>query len=61
MRLTILAGLIMGLSMAVQSALNARARAKAGNAPRAVGIHVRVVAPWYIARDVGAARETLRG
>ncbi len=51
MRLTIVAGLIMGLSLAVQSMLGANARAKVGDAASAVRAHVRVVAPWYIAMD----------
>lgn len=61
MRLTIVAGLIMGLSMAIQSALGAHARAKAGNASSAAGIHFRVVAPWYVAQDVRAVRRARRG
>ena len=44
MRLTIVAGLIMGLSLAVQSMLGANARAKVGDAASAVRAHVRVVA-----------------
>ncbi|HZC46397.1 MAG TPA: hypothetical protein VE243_07965 [Candidatus Acidoferrum sp.] len=60
MRLTIVAGLIMGLSMAIQSAMNAHARAKAGNASSAVGIHVRVVAPWYVAQNVLSAPSAQR-
>ncbi len=51
MRLTIVAGLIMGLSLAVQSMLGAHARAKVGDAASAVRAHVRVVAPWYIAAN----------
>jgi hypothetical protein len=51
MRLTIIAGLILGTSLAVQSILAAHARAKVGDAASAVGIHVRVVAPWYIAAN----------
>jgi hypothetical protein len=49
MRLTIIAGLILGASLAVQSMLAAQAAAKLGRVPSAVGVHVRVVAPWYIA------------
>jgi hypothetical protein len=49
MRLTIIAGLIMGLSMAVQSALDAHARTKVGNTVKAADVHVKTVAPWYIA------------
>ncbi len=55
MRLTIIAGLIMGLSMAVQSALSAHARAKVGHAVKAVGVHAKVIAPWYIALDNNAS------
>ena len=51
MRLTIVAGLIMGLSLAVQSMLGAHAKAKIGDAASAVRSHAHVVAPWYIAMD----------
>ena len=51
MRLTIIAGLILGTSLAVQSILAAHASAKLGRAANGVGIHVRVVAPWYIASN----------
>ena len=51
MRLTIVAGLIMGMSLAVQSTLAARAKAKVGNAASGVRTHARVVAPWYIAMN----------
>jgi hypothetical protein len=49
MRLTIIAGLILGTSLAVQSMLSAHATAKIGRAASAVGVHAHVVAPWYIA------------
>jgi hypothetical protein len=49
MRLTIIAGLILGTSLAVQSMLGAHARAKVGQAASAVRVHGRVVAPWYLA------------
>ena len=49
MRLTIVAGLILGASLAVQSMLGAHARAKLG--PAASAVHVREVAPWYIATN----------
>ena len=49
MRLTIIAGLILGASLAVQSMLGAHARAKVGQAASAVRVHGRVVAPWYVA------------
>ena len=52
MRLTILAGLIMGLSLAVLSMLGAQARANVSQAAKAAAnAHVRVVAPWYIATN----------
>ena len=64
MRLTIVAGLIMGLSLAVQSMLGAHARAKVGQAASAVRVHGRAIAPWYIAinggRSAGSARECAR-
>ncbi len=49
MRLTIVAGLIMGLSLAVQSMLGAHAKAKVGDAASSVRSNARVVAPWYVA------------
>ena len=49
MRLTIIAGLILGTSLAVQSILAAHASAKPGRAATRVGVHVREVAPWYVA------------
>ena len=51
MRLTILAGLLMGLSMAVQSALSAHARTMLDHSVKAVGAHTKTVAPWYIATN----------
>ena len=51
MRLSIIAGLILGTSLAVQSILAAHATTKLGRPPNAVGAHVRVVAPWYIAAN----------
>jgi hypothetical protein len=56
MRLTIVAGLILGASLAVQSMLGVHAKAKVGTA--ATATHVRQVAPWYIAMNdvVPAAR-----
>ena len=56
MRLTIVAGLIMGVALAVQSALGAHARAKAGHAVRAGS--VQESAPWYIAMNAGHTRES---
>jgi len=49
MRLTILAGLIMGLSLAIHSVLVAHA--KVGHAVNAVRVPAKEVAPWYVAMD----------
>ena len=49
MRLTIIAGLILGTSLAIQSIRAAHAAAKLGQPPTGVGVHAHVVAPWYIA------------
>ena len=51
MRLTIVAGLILGASLAVQSMFSSYARAKAGPAATAARVHLHEVAPWYIAND----------
>ena len=59
MRLTIIAGLIMGLSLAVQSMLGAHARAKVGQAASAVRVHERAIAPWYIAINGGRSARPL--
>jgi len=56
MRLTIAAGLIMGLALAIQSALGAHARAKVGHAASAGRVHVS--APWYIAMNAGHSAGT---
>jgi hypothetical protein len=61
MRLSIVAGLIMGASLAVHSALGAQARAKIGDTVKAVGVHARVVAPWYIAANYGRSARRHRG
>ena len=61
MRLTIIAGLILGTSLAVQSILAAHATAKLSRPPNAVGAHVRVVAPWYIAANDRRCDERLWG
>ena len=50
MRLTILAGLITGTSLAIQVALSAHVRPKA--VPPNSAIRMRVVAPWYIANNM---------
>ncbi len=52
MRLTIIAGLILGASLAVHSAVGAHARAKVGHAATAVRVQVKEIAPWYVANDV---------
>ena len=51
MRLTIVAGLILGASLAIQSMLGAHARARLGSAASAARVHVHEVAPWYIAMN----------
>ena len=61
MRLSIIAGLILGTSLAVQSILAAHATTKLGRPPSAVGAHVRVVAPWYIAANDRRCDERLWG
>jgi len=62
MRLTVVAGLIFGLTMAIQSAVNAHARAKIGHAANAIRAHVKEVAPWYIAqRSCGNVAGRRRG
>jgi hypothetical protein len=62
MRLTIVAGLIMGLSLAVQSMLTAQAKAKVGNAASAIRSHARVIAPWYVAmNDVRHEKHSVDG
>ena len=60
MRLTIIAGLILGTSLAVQSILGAHAAAKLGPAATGVGVHAHVVAPWYIVAS-NRAYEECRG
>lgn len=49
MRLTILAGLITGTSLAIQVALSAHTRPKVP--PPNSAIRMRTVAPWYIASN----------
>jgi hypothetical protein len=53
MRLTIIAGLIVGASLAIQSMLGANARAKIGHAANAVRVHGHAIAPWYVAMSGG--------
>ena len=58
MRLSILAGLILGTSLAIQSMIVAHS--KAVHAASAVRQHAHVVAPWYIAANdsnLDAARD----
>jgi hypothetical protein len=61
MRLTIIAGLILGTSLAVQSMLGAHVAAKLGRAANGVGVHVHVVAPWYIAATDRPCEERIGG
>ena len=49
MRLTIVAGLIVGMSLAFQSAVGAHIRAQAGLTVKARKVHEKTVAPWYVA------------
>lgn len=53
MRISILAGLILGTSLAIQSMVVAHS--KVAHAASAVREHVRVVAPWYVATNDGRA------
>jgi hypothetical protein len=59
MRLTIVAGLILGASLAVQSMLGAHARAKLSPAANAAHVRMHEVAPWYIATNDVAPRATV--
>lgn len=56
MRLTIAAGLIMGVALAIQSVLGAHARAKVVHAASAGRVHER--APWYVAMNDGHSADT---
>jgi hypothetical protein len=56
MRLIIVAGLLMGVSLAIQSAHGAHA--KAGVDPAASAARVDVSAPWYIAMNAGHSART---
>jgi hypothetical protein len=58
MRLTILAGLIVGVSLAFQSAHAAHTKATVGHVPGAVRAHAS--APWYTAMDAGPRGQTGR-
>jgi hypothetical protein len=52
MRLTIIAGLIVGLSLAIESTMGAHLRASATHAANIRPAHVS--APWYIATNQSA-------
>jgi hypothetical protein len=56
MRLTIAAGVIMGIALGVQSAHDAHLRAGLSQAAGAVRVHVS--APWYVASDAGSSAST---
>jgi len=56
MRLTIAAGLIMGIALGVQSVHDAHLRAAVSAAPGAVRVHVS--APWYVATNTGGGAST---
>jgi uncharacterized membrane protein YdcZ (DUF606 family) len=56
MRLTIIAGLMVGISLAIQSAHNAQARARVGQAASTVRVHVS--APWYTVINAGHNADT---
>ncbi len=58
MRKSILAGLILGTSLAIHSMVAAHARANVVHAASAVRVHVKVVAPWYIAANDGSGAVT---
>jgi hypothetical protein len=51
MRLAIVAGMILGVSLAVRAALGANATGKVGHAGSAVRVHEP--APWYVAMRDG--------
>ena len=56
MRLTIVAGLIMGVALGIQSVLGAHARAKVVHAASARRVHES--APWYVAENDGHSADT---
>ena len=56
MRVTIVAGLIVGLSLGIQSGDGAHA--KAGVDPAASAARVHVSAPWFIAMNAGRSART---
>ena len=53
MRLTIIAGLMVGVSLAIQSAHTVYLKATVRQAPGAAS------APWYLATDAGRSLKTL--
>jgi hypothetical protein len=57
MRLTIIAGLMVGVSLAIQSAHAVHLKASASQAAAAVSVHVS--APWYIAMNSGHSANAL--
>jgi hypothetical protein len=58
MRFTIFAGLLTGVSLAVQVSLNAHIKPRVTPADSAIRLHV--VAPWYIAgNDPRPSRDSL--
>jgi hypothetical protein len=57
MRLTIIAGLMVGVSLAIQSAHAVRIKGAVNQAPSAAGIHAS--APWYFATDAGRSPKKL--
>jgi hypothetical protein len=56
MRLTIIAGLMVGVSLAIQSAYAAHLKAAVRQAPSAASVHIS--APWYLAMNVGRSPAT---
>jgi hypothetical protein len=62
MRLTIIAGLMVGVSLAIQSAHAVHPKATVRQAPSAASAYIS--APWYLAMNAGrspATRGTLAG
>jgi hypothetical protein len=59
MRISILAGLILGTSLAIQPMVVAHS--KVVHTTSAVRVHVKAVAPWYIAANDGSSAVTRNG
>ena len=57
MRLTIIAGLMMGVSLAFQSAHTVHLKATVRQAPGTAGVHAS--AAWYLATDAGRSLKKL--